>query len=146
MSWVGIFWQTLTHRINSFYKYVMRLLCSLGRVAQGKTQVRADLGLHTQEIPEPEQPVDNYRPHQSTTLQPLHSWSSTEGRGWWSVVTASHYSWLAWVNPSHWPDNSNQGATTRGGCPQPTQRAHLEYPGKMIGEAVTLNPTGHLLY
>ena len=100
----------------------------------------------TQETPEPADPVESYRPHQSTTTLPSHSWSSTEGRGCCSIVTVSPCSWLAWVNPSHWPANSNQGSTTRGGCTQPTQRVHLEYPGWVIGEAVPLDPSGHHLH
>ena len=42
--------------------------------------------------------------------------------------------------------NSNQGSTTRGGCTQPTQWAHLKYPAWVIGEAVPLDRIGHLLY
>ena len=66
----------------------------------------------TLETPEPVHPVDSYRPHQSTTTLPLHSWSSTEGWGGWSVVAGNPYSWLAWVNPSHWSANSNWSSTT----------------------------------
>ena len=69
----------------------------------------------TQETPRPAHPVDSYRPQWSTTTLPLHSWASTEGRGW-SVITVSPWSCLAWVNPSHWSSSSNQGLTTRGGC------------------------------
>ena len=34
----------------------------------------------------------------------------------------------------------------RGGCTQPTWWAHLEYSAWGIGEAVSLDPTGHLLH
>ena len=88
---------------------------------------------------------DSYR-HWSTSTWPLHSWSSTESRGWWAVVTASPCPWLARLNPSHWPANSSQSSTTKGGCTQPTERVHIEYPAWVIGEAVPLDPTGHLLY
>ena len=42
--------------------------------------------------------------------------------------------------------NSNQGSTTTGGCTQPTQWVHLEYPAWVKEEAVPLDSTGHLLY
>ena len=42
--------------------------------------------------------------------------------------------------------NSNQGSTTTGRYTQPTQWMHLEYPAWVIGEGVSLNPVGHLLY
>ena len=124
----------------------LTVLYSSGRVAPGRTQVWADLGLYTGETPEPVHPVDSYRSHQSTTILLPHSWSSTEDGGLWSVVMGSPCSWLTSVNPSHWPANSNQGSTTGGGCTQPTHRAHLEYPAWVIGEAVPLDPTGHLLH
>ena len=55
-------------------------------------------------------------------------WSSSKGGSRWSGVTASPCGWLAWVSPSHWPANSNQGSTAREGCTQPTRRAYLKYP------------------
>ena len=97
-------------------------------------------------FPGPLHPVGSYRPRRSTTTLPLHSWSSAEGGGWWSVLTVSPCSWLVWVNPSHWPANSNQGSTTRGRCTQPIWRAHLKHPALVIGKAVSLDPTEHLLY
>ena len=51
----------------------LRLLYSSGRVALGKTQVGADLGLHHPGTPEPAHPVDSCKPHQSTTTLSLHS-------------------------------------------------------------------------
>ena len=68
-------------------------------------------------------------------------WMGPEG---WA--TTSHCGWLAWVNPSHWLANSNQGSPTKGGCTQPTQRAHLKDPAWEIGKTVSLDPTGHLLH
>ena len=124
----------------------LRLLYSSGRVPQAKYRWGLTLACTTWEPPGPVHPVDSYRPCQSTTTLPLHSWSSTEGRGWCSVDTANPCSWLAWVNPSHWSANSNQASTTRGGWTQPTQRARLEYPASVIGEAVPPDLTGHLLH
>ena len=124
----------------------LRLCYSSGRVPQAKHKWRLTLACITWETAGPVHPVDSYRPHHSTATLPLHSWSSTEGRVWWSVVTASPCSWLAWVNPSHWSSNRNQSTTVRGGCTQPTQRAHLEYPAWVIEEAIPLDPTGHLLH
>ena len=40
----------------------LRLLYNSGRMALGKTQVVADLGLHHPESPRPEHPVDRYTP------------------------------------------------------------------------------------
>ena len=57
------------------------LLYTSGRVALGKTQGKADLGLHHPGNPRPAHPVDSYRPPWSTTTLFLYSWSSTEGRG-----------------------------------------------------------------
>ena len=111
--------------------------------SSSRTQVGMTLICVTWETPEPVHTVDSYRPHWRTTTLSLHSRSSMEGGGWWSVVTANSHSWLALVNPSLWPANSNQGSTTRRECTQPTQRAHLEYPAWVIGEAVPLDPTGH---
>ena len=67
----------------------------------------------TQDTPGPAHPVDNYKPLQSTTTLPHHSWSSEEGGGWWSVFTDNACSWQSWVNPSHWSANSNQGSYNR---------------------------------
>ena len=87
-------------------------------------------------------PVGSTRSCWNTTILPLHNWSSMAGRDWWLLVTAIPCSWLAWVNPSSWPTNSNQGSTIRGGYNQHTQKAHLKYPPWVIGEAVPLDPTG----
>ena len=109
-------------------------------------RVGLTLACTTQETPESAHPVDSYRPRWSTTTLPLHSWSPTEGGGWWSVVTASLCSWLAWANPSHWPANSSQGSTTRGGCTQLTSKGTPQVPSLGDREAVPLDPTGQLLH
>ena len=93
----------------------LRLLCSSGRVLLVKHRWGLILACTTWKTPGPRHQVDSYRPLQSTTTLPLHSWCSTEGGGWWSAVTASLCSWLAWVNPSHWSANNDQGSTRRGG-------------------------------
>ena len=124
----------------------LRLLFSSSTVPQAKHRWGLTLVCTTQETPEPAHPVDSYRPHQSTTTLPLHSWPSMEGRYWCSVVTARPCSWLARINPSHWSANSNQDSTTRGGCTQSTPRAYLECPYWVIWEAMPLGPTGHLLH
>ena len=123
-----------------------RSLYSSGRVAPGKTPVRPDLGLHHLGNPRANAPSGQLQPCQSTTTLPTQSWSSTEGRGWWALVRASPCSWLNWVNSSCLSVNSNRGSTTRGGCTQPTQSALLKDPAWVMGEAVPLDPTGHLLH
>ena len=74
---------------------------------QAKTQAGADLGDIAWTTTECAHPVDSCRPCRSTTTLPIHGWSSTEGRGWWCMVTANPCSWLAWVNPFRWSANSN---------------------------------------
>ena len=86
------------------------------------------------ETPGPAHPVDSYRPFQSTNTLPLHRWSSMGDRGWWSVVTASPCSWLAWVNPSHWPANSNQSPLQEEGVLSP-------HKGRTI-QVLSLGDTG----
>ena len=139
-------WLTLRITKPSMSSSHLRLLYSSSKVAPGKTQVELILAYFTQETLGTSHPVDSYRPHWSTTTLLLYSWSSTEGRYWWSMVTANPCSWLAWVTPSHWSANSNQGSTIRGGCAQPTWRTHLKYPAWVIEEVVPLDSTGHLLY
>ena len=125
----------------------LRLLYTTGRVALGKTQVGADLGLHHPGNPRAWNLVNSYRPYRSTTTLPLQRRYPTEDGGWWSVDTVISSNWLAWVHPSHWPAKSNQGSTTRGGCTQPTWRVHLEYPAWVIGELcdwMTLHDTYYI--
>ena len=124
----------------------LRLLLAQEGQARAKHKSGLTLASTTQETPGPAHPVDSYRPLQSTVTLSLHSWSSLEGRSCWSVVTANPCSWLAWLNPSYWTSNSNQGSTIRGGGIQPTWRVHLEYPAWVKGEAVPLDLTGHLLH
>ena len=61
-------------------------------MAPGKTQVGADLG--PQETPGPAQPVDRYRPHQSTPLHPYTADppQSVKVGGQWSqpILAAGH--------------------------------------------------------
>ena len=61
----------------------LRWLYSLGRVAPGKTQMGADLGLYHLGTPGPMHPVDSYKSRQGTATLLLHRWSSMEGKGWW---------------------------------------------------------------
>ena len=124
----------------------LRLLYSSGRVALGKTQVGADLGLHHSgnpraSIPSRQLQTMSEHHHLAPTQLILHGWQRLV-----EVVIASLCSWLACINPFHWSANSNQGSTTRGGCTQLTQRVYLEYPAWVIGEAMPLDPTGHLLH
>ena len=67
----------------------LRLLYSSGRVAPGKTQVGADLGLHHPGNPKASAPSGQLQATLGHHHLPLHSRSSEEGGGWWSVVTAS---------------------------------------------------------
>ena len=131
------------------------------------------LACTTPETPEPAHPVDSYRPYQSTITKPppqvTHSRDRLRGHQspaevkscsveWapvqlilhsgQSLVVRGHSQSLQLISlgkPSHWPTNSNQNST-RGGCTQPTWRAHLKYPAWVIGEAVPLDSTGHLLH
>ena len=68
-SHLGFIWELPTPAQMA----AIRLLYRSCRVALGSTQVGADLGLHHLHNPENAHPVDSYRPHQSTTTQPLPS-------------------------------------------------------------------------
>ena len=123
----------------------LRLPYSWSRLALAKCCWGVTLACIIQETQGSSYPVGSTRSCWNTTILPLHNWSSMAGRDWWLLVTAIPCSWLAWVNPSSWPTNSNQGSTIRGGYNQHTQKAHLKYPPWVIGEAVPLDPTtlGH---
>ena len=125
----------------------LRLLYSSGRVAPGKTQVGADLGLHHPGNPRANAPSGQL---QSTSEHhhPVPVQLLILHRGQRLVVSGHSQSLKLTdpVNSSHWSAKSNQSWTARGGCTQPTQRVHLKYPAWVIGEAVPLDPTGHLLH
>ena len=53
--------------------------------------------------------------------------------------------WLAWVNPSHWPANSNQDSTVRGGVLSPLKRHTSSIQLGWWGGYATV-PAGHILH
>ena len=126
----------------------LTLLYSSGRVPWAKHMKGLIFVCTTQDTPGPAHLVDSYRLHQRTTTLPLHSWSSTDHGRQRLVVSGNSQSLqlTILVNPSCWSANSNQGSATRGHCTQWIQRAHLEYPAWVIGEAVPLDPKGHLIH
>ena len=114
----------------------LRLLYNSHRVAPGRTQVGNDLGLH-----HPGKPRACTLSGQLQTTSEHHHPAPAQlifHKGWRLVVNGDSWSLplTTWVNPSHWPANTNQGSTTRGRCTQPTQGVHPEYPAWVIGEAV----------
>ena len=82
-------WLCLAISKNSTSSSHLRVLHSSGRVALGRTQCGLILNYITQETTEPVHTVNSYTPCQSTITMSLHSSSSTESRGGWSVVAAS---------------------------------------------------------
>ena len=122
---------------------ICRSLYNLCQRAPDRTQVEAGLGLHH---------PGNSRActcsgHLQTTLE-HHSITSTSHGGRWLLARhqSQSYRCLYWVNPSHRPADSNQDSSTRGESIQTTWRVYLEYTTWEIGEAVPLDPIGHLLH
>ena len=150
MKWItgSVFLVVLAARNLRTFSFAPQ--ASKAYMTPGRTQVGADLGLHHPGNPRAytaseqlQSMVERHHPASSLLI-------SMEGGGWLSAVIAGPCSWLALVNPSHWPANSSQGSTTRRGQrrgrTQPTQRAHHEYLAWAIQEAMPLDPIGHLLH
>ena len=123
----------------------LKLLYRSGRVAPGKTQVGADLGLHHPGNPRASAPGEHLQTmwayhHPAPAQLILH-------RGQRLVVSGHSQSLqltglgksLRLICQQQSRLNHKRRVT------QSTRRVHLEYPVWVIGETVPLDPTGHLL-
>ena len=125
----------------------MRLLCSLGRVAQGKTQVRPDLGLHHLENPRASPPSGKLQ----TTWELYHpAPAQLILRRGQRVVVSGHSQSLQLTGlgkslPLICQQQQRLNYKRRVYSAH-TKGTHLKYSAWMIGEAVPLDPTGHLLH
>ena len=122
------------------------LLYSSGRVALGKTQVGADLGLNPLGNPRacaPTGQLQTMLEHHAPALAHLILLE-----GWRLVFSGQHQSYqLTGLSVSlPWTCQQQPRLNFKRVYTQPTQRVHPEYPIWMIGEAVPLEPTGHLLH
>ena len=120
------------------------LLYSLGTVALGKTQVRADLGLHHLGNPRASTPsgqLQTTSEHHHPAQQILH--------GGWRFAVSCHSQSLQLTGlgeslPLICQQQPRLNYKTR--VYSAHTKVHLKYHALVIGEAVPLDPTGHLLH
>ena len=115
-------------------------------MALGKTQVGADLGLYHLGNPRASTPSGQLQTmldhHHPALAQLIHH------RGQRLVVSGHSQSLQLTDLGKSLPLICQQQPRLnyKRRCTQPTQKEHLKYPAYMIGEAVPLDPTAHLLY
>ena len=124
----------------------LRLLYSSGRVVPSRTQVVAGLGLHHLGkaracVPsgQLQTTLEHHHPAPAQLMLP---------RGQKLVVSSQSQSLQLTGLGKSLPLTCQQqeGLIARGGYIQPTQKVYFKYPAWVIGEAMPLDPTIHLLH
>ena len=124
----------------------LRLLYSSWRVAPGRIQVGADLGLHHPGNPR----ACTHSGQLQTTSEYCHPVPAQLILHGGKRLVASGHSQSLWLTglgkslPLTCQEQPRLNYKRR--VYSVTQRAHLKYPAWVIGEAVPLDPTGHLLH